>query len=77
VLDRPGALAPLVNEVAKTGANIVDVFHRRAMWLAPLGQVGIELILEVRDREHGKEVEQHLESVGYNVAHETQGEWTD
>ncbi len=77
VLDRPGALAPLINEVAKTGANVVDIFHRRAMWLAPLGEVGIELMLEVRDREHGKEVEQHLESVGYNVVRETQGEWTD
>lgn len=77
VLDRPGALAPLVNEVAKTGANIVDLFHRRALWLAPLGQVGIELILEVRDHEHARAVEQHLESVGYHVARETQGDWSD
>jgi threonine dehydratase len=77
VLDRPGALAPLTAEVAKTGANIIDIFHRRAIWLAPLGQVGVELILEVRDREHGREVEQYLESVGYNVIRERQGDWTD
>jgi threonine dehydratase len=77
VLDRPGALAPLIGEVAKTGANIVDIFHRRAIWLAPLGQVGVELILEVRDREHGREVEHYLESVGYNVIRERQGNWTD
>jgi threonine dehydratase len=77
VLDRPGALAPLIGEVAKTGANIVDIFHRRAIWLAPLGQVGVELILEVRDREHGREVEHYLESVGYNVIRERQGDWTD
>lgn len=77
VLDRPGALAPLTAEVAKTGANIVDIFHRRAIWLAPLGQVGVELILEVRDREHGREVEHYLESVGYNVIRERQGDWTD
>ena len=77
VLDRPGALAPLTAEVAKTGANIVDIFHRRAMWLAPLGRVGIELILEVRDRKHGREVEKHLESVGYHVQRETQGDWEE
>lgn len=77
VLDRPGALAPLTAEVAKAGANVVDIFHRRAMWLAPLGRVGIELILEVRDRKHGREVEQHLESVGYNVQRETTGDWDD
>jgi threonine dehydratase len=77
VLDRPGALAPLTAHVAKSGANIVEVFHRRAMWLAPLGQVGIELLLEVRDREHGRDVENYLESVGYHVVRETQGDWTD
>ena len=77
VLDRPGALAPLTSEVAKTGANIIDIFHRRAMWLAPLGRVGIKLILEVRDRQHGREVENHLESVGYHVIRETQGDWSD
>lgn len=75
ILDRPGALAPLTAEVAKTGANIVDLFHRRAMWLAPLGKVGVELILEVRDHEHGCAVENHLESVGYHVQRETQGDW--
>jgi threonine dehydratase len=75
ILDRPGAIAPLLNEVAQSGANVIEIFHRRAMWLAPLGRVGIEIILEVRDREHGKAVEQHLESVGYHVSREKQGDW--
>ncbi len=56
VLDRPGALADLLNHVASTGANVIEVFHRRAMWLAPLGRVGIELLLEVRDETHGRDV---------------------
>ena len=75
LIDRPGELALLSAEVAKTGANIIDIFHRRAMWLAPLGHVGIELILEVRDSTHGHEVEKHLESVGYHLQRETQGDW--
>jgi threonine dehydratase len=77
VLDRPGALAELLNHVAKVGANVIEVFHRRAMWLAPLGRVGIEMLLEVRDEEHGKEVRNSLESAGYHVEREGQGDWEE
>ena len=49
VPDRPGILAKLLINVAESGANVIEVFHKRAMWLAPLGKVGIEMLLEVRD----------------------------
>ena len=75
VLDRPGSLAALIKSVADAGANVVEVYHRRAMWLAPLGRVGIELLLEVRDNEHGREVEERLGSLGYHVEREGQGDW--
>jgi len=75
VPDRPGGLAELLNHVASTGGNVIEVFHKRAMWLAPLGRVGIQLLLEVRNEEHGKEVISYLESVGYHVEREGQGEW--
>ncbi len=75
VSDRPGMLATLLNKVAETGANVIEVFHRRAMWLAPLGRVGIEMLLEVRDEEHGQDVFRHLEEVGYYVEREGQGDW--
>jgi threonine dehydratase len=77
VNDRPGALAELLNVVARTGANVIEVFHRRAMWLAPLGRVGIEMLLEVRDETHGKEVTSYLESAGYHVEREGQGDWEE
>lgn len=77
VLDRPGMLAALLNEVAKTRANVIEVFHRRAMWLAPLGRVGIEMLLEVRDNTHAREVQQHLEDAGYHVEREGQGDWEE
>ena len=54
VVDRPGMLATLLNHVADSSANVIEVFHRRAMWLAPLGRVGIEMLLEVRDEEHAQ-----------------------
>jgi len=75
VLDRPGMLATLLNKVAETRANVIEVFHRRAMWLAPLGRVGIEMLLEVRDNEHAREVEKYLERAGYQVEREGHGEW--
>lgn len=75
VLDRPGMLATLLNHVAETRANVIEVFHRRAMYLAPLGRVGIEMLLEVRDNEHGREVQKHLESAGYQVEREGHGDW--
>lgn len=77
VLDRPGMLADLLNHVAESGANVIEVFHRRAMWLAPLGRVGIEMVLEVRDETHGREVVQHLENSNYHVEREGQGDWED
>ncbi len=70
--DRPGNLAPLISEVARAGANVVDIFHRRAAWLVPVDRVGLELVLEVRDEAHGRAVLDHLARVGYHVEREGQ-----
>jgi threonine dehydratase len=75
VLDRPGMLAAVLNHVAETGANVVEVYHQRAIWLAPLGRVGIEMILEVRDKQHARDVYDHLKTAGYDVEREGQGDW--
>ncbi len=77
VIDRPGTLAALSTCVAESGANIIEVFHRRAMWLAPLGRVGIEMLLEVRDEQHGREVIKHLQENGYQVEREGIGDWEE
>ncbi len=77
VLDRPGQLAAIVNQVAACGANIIDVIHRRAVWLAPLTRTGLELVLEVRDEAHGQEVMQRLAAAGYHAERVRLGEWPD
>ncbi|MEP6945262.1 MAG: threonine ammonia-lyase [Acidobacteriota bacterium] len=77
VMDRPGMLAGLLETVADSGANVIEVFHRRAMWLAPLGRVGIEMLLEVRDHAHGREVQEHLKTAGYHVEPEGQDTWEE
>ena len=75
VLDRPGALAAMLASVAESGANVIEVNHQRAIWLAPLGYTGIEIILEVRDERHARDVHKHLEGAGYHVEREGQGDW--
>ncbi len=77
VLDRPGSLAAMLASVAESGANVVEVNHQRAIWLAPLGYTGIEIILEVRDERHARDVHKHLEDAGYHVEREGQGEWEE
>ena len=77
VPDRPGMLATLLATVAESGANVIEVFHRRAMWLAPLGRVGIQMLLEVRDESHARDVMEHMQSTGYQVEREGQGDWGD
>jgi len=77
VVDRPGMLATMLNHVAETGANVIEVYHQRAIWLAPLGRVGIEMILEVRDDEHAQAVQHHLEKTGYHVERQGQGTWEE
>ncbi len=77
VIDRPGALARLIARVADAGANVIDIFHRRALWLAPLGKVGVELVLEVRDKDHSQQVIARLKNAGYQVEMDDQGEWPD
>jgi threonine dehydratase len=75
VVDRPGNLAKLLQRTADAGANVIEVYHRRAMWLAPLGYVGIEMLLEVRDQTHGREVLKHLQDAGYHAEKEGVGDW--
>ena len=77
VNDRPGMLARLLDHIAETKANVIEVIHQRAMWLAPLGRVGIEVVLEVRDEEHGQSVQKYLEDSGYHVEREGVGDWRE
>jgi threonine dehydratase len=54
---------------------VIDIFHRRAVWLVPVDRVGIELVLEVRDEAHGQDVVRYLAEAGYHIEREGQGLW--
>jgi threonine dehydratase len=65
VEDWPGNLARLISTVAEAGANIVEVFHRRAEWRLPVTKVGVELVLEVRGEDHAQAVIARMDAAGY------------
>ena len=65
VSDRPGGLAGLLNRVAEAGANLVTVEHVREAVPLHVAQTGVELTLELRNEEHGKQLLEALERAGY------------
>ena len=67
VADRPGALAGLLACVASTGANIVDVSHRREGLDLHVRETAVELVLETRGHEHAEAVLAALADAGYEA----------
>jgi threonine dehydratase len=63
--DRPGALARLLECVAGTGANIVDVAHVREGVDLHVRETAVELVLETRGRDHADAVLGALRDGGY------------
>jgi threonine dehydratase len=67
VRDRPGELARLTDRVAKSGANVLEIAHRRAFADIRVSEVEIVMHLETRGREHVDEIRRILESEGVAV----------
>jgi threonine dehydratase len=70
VADRPGNLARLTQLVAATGANVMEVSHRRAYADISVRDVGIVMHLETRGREHVTEIMEALDGHGFRVEEE-------
>ncbi len=65
VPDRPGSLAEALAEVAKVGANVVEVHHERAFLAGRLGQVRVDLLLETKGAAHVEGLIETLRERGY------------
>lgn len=63
--DNPGSLARLLDALAATGANVLDVEHLRTETELALEDVEVGLQLETRGQEHSAEVVRALKSRGY------------
>jgi threonine dehydratase len=67
ISDRPGGLAQLLTTVAKAGANLVEVEHMREGVDLHVRETGVQMVLEVRSREHASEVLAAMQSAGYQA----------
>jgi threonine dehydratase len=67
-VDRPGALAALLSQIAEYGANVVDVVHERHNPRLRIGEVEVALSVETRGAAHSDELLGGLRSAGYEVA---------
>lgn len=63
--DRPGSLARLLDCVAQTGANLLDVDHVREGVDLHVRETAIQLVLETRGSEHADAVQRAIASAGY------------
>jgi threonine dehydratase len=67
VLDRPGALAALTALLARQGANILRLDHRRGTAALRITEAEVDLTLETRGRGHVDDLAAALRSAGYRV----------
>ena len=65
VSDRPGGLAGLLEAVAAAGANVIELEHVRDDPDLPLAETGVELLVELRDDEHARQLAERLQTGGY------------
>ncbi len=65
VPDHPGALARLLDIVARTGANLVEVDHVREGVDLHVRETAVQLVLETRGAAHADAVQQAIAGAGY------------
>jgi threonine dehydratase len=65
--DRPGGLAGLLKTVAEARGNVIEVIHNRTSAAVPIGQTGVEILIETRDAAHIDDVIARLKSASYPV----------
>ena len=71
VSDRPGALAEFLTVLAKSGANIIEVSHVREGLNLHVRETGVQVVLEVRGRDHTAEIITIVKSEGFEISEMT------
>jgi threonine dehydratase len=67
ILDRPGSLLKLLGLLAQDRINLINVEHHREGMDVAVTDVEVELTVETRDEEHGREVLATLGRWGYGA----------
>jgi threonine dehydratase len=67
ISDRPGGLARLLAIFAECGANLIEVEHVREGVDLHVRETGVQVVLEVKGRDHAGEVLAAAKAAGYEV----------
>lgn len=67
LLDRPGSLGGLLNDVAALGANILSVEHDRLNAILNPNEINVHIACEVGGETHGENVVNELKNKGYKL----------
>lgn len=67
LLDKPGSLSRLLNDLAALGANILSVEHDRLSAGLNPNETNVHIACEVGGRAHGENVVAELKNKGYNL----------
>ena len=73
ISDRPGGLAGLLTLFARAGANLIEVEHVREGVDLHVRETGVQVVLEVRSRDHATDVMKAATAGGYEVDEITPG----
>jgi len=65
--DRPGALAALLQIVARAEGNVISVTHDRLRSSVGLGQTGVEILVETASDTHQQALLERLRAAGYQL----------
>ncbi|MEY4634118.1 MAG: hypothetical protein RLZ18_1490, partial [Actinomycetota bacterium] len=67
ISDRPGGLARLLTLFAENGANLIEVEHVREGVQLHVRETGVQVVLEVRSREHAEAVLAAARAADYEI----------
>ena len=67
IADKPGSLISLLQVVAKTGANIININHSREDKESDIVACIVTMVLETRNLQHVDDIERELISAGYTL----------
>ena len=67
ITDEPGMLSKISNAIAKTGGNIIEIYHQRMFHDVPVKKAKIDAVIEAQNRKSIEEIIATLKSEGFEV----------
>ena len=67
ITDEPGMLSKISNAIAKTGGNIIEIYHQRMFHDVPVKKAKIDAVIEAQNKQSIQEIIATLKSEGFEV----------